>query len=556
MNANLAGLFYVLCGLGAALLLIRPSFELFYRGFAVWAVSAILLFGMSGDPLLVLFGTFIAVLIAAPAQSSARVAFFLAVAPSLPVTLIGNLSLPGITTLFGATHYKLAVMALLLPCLFDRNSAQQKFTLADGMLIAYAALTALVFSTFETGTLALRFFVDQLLVIAVPFLAIRRSIRTSKDLELVMSGFVMASVILACGTLFATLKQWDFYRLYEPLGAGNISEFRGGFLRIFMTANAHSLGYHLAAAILMIEALRLRAPFQFNRMIILYPLFLAGIFFTHSRGAVGGLALGLVIMVMVRIPNNALRKLSFAGLFIGGAAAAFQFIQGDVGAIDEYGTFEYRRDLLTTSIDYILAHPYFGDFTFWGQPEFAHLVQGQGIIDITNLYLLILLYYGVPIGVLLFAAIAIPFVSLVRRPASFSGGRAAMPVRETSQRAPRLEPRTTAPHALGRAFAAAQPANMPRSANEPLFQRAIARAPNNLRSVDFTVSSSPMNGRADNDMSGQEELRYRIAARGVLAGCIAGWLFLVVTTSDVGLTMHLGIVLAAIGAAVSRRDFQ
>ena len=40
-----------------------------------------------------------------------------------------------------------------------------------------------------------------------------------------------------------------------------------------------------------------------------------------------------------------------------------------------------------------------------------------------------------------------------------------------------------------------------------------------------------------------------------LAGMLAGWLFLVATTSDTGLTMHLGIVLAAVAAAAAKRDF-
>jgi hypothetical protein len=125
---------------------------------------------------------------------------------------------------------------------------------------------------------------------------------------------------------------------------------------------------------------------------------------------------------------------------------------------------------LITSLRYIADYPFFGDLQFMKSGKFDALIQGQGIIDVTNLYLLVTLRFGL-IG---FALFFIPFLL-------------------TS------------------------------------YKLVFARY----------------------DDPGGENARLR-HMRNILCALLAGWLVLVITTSDVGLTLHLGLLVVALGHALTQ----
>jgi hypothetical protein len=102
--------------------------------------------------------------------------------------------------------------------------------------------------------------------------------------------------------------------------------------------------------------------------------------------------------------------------------------------------------------------------------KFDSLIQGQGIIDITNLYLLVALRFGL-LGLTLFF---VPFMVTIYK-------------------------------------------------------------------LVFTEYSDPGG-----------ETRKLQHMRTVICSLLAGWLVLVVTTSDVGLTLHLGILLVALGHGLTQ----
>lgn len=115
---------------------------------------------------------------------------------------------------------------------------------------------------------------------------------------------------------------------------------------------------------------------------------------------------------------------------------------------------------------------------------FDHLLQGQGIIDVTNLYLQVALTFGL-VGLALFACVFV------------------LPALSTGLM---------------------------------LFR---------LRRTHLSATSA----RNSSSIS-EQETWFRAAA--VAVACSAGWLFLVATTSDVGLTVHLGIFFAAACHALKR----
>ena len=480
-----------------------------------------------------------------------RVAFFAAIAPCLPPYFGMIIPLPGVTTFFELTCYKVIVILVLLPCLFAHSGEERKFGLPDAMLLLYASLTAAVMASLLNATSGLRFFIDQLLIIVLPFMAIRRSIRTAKDLDLVMQGFVLAAILAASMALSATLKQWDFYRLYEPISVFRIPDIRESLLRIGLTAGTHALGYHLAAGMLMIEALRSRKSFPFRSALVLQPLLLLGIYVTHSRGAMGGLAVGLIIMTVTRNDKKSLRY-SLAGvLAIAGAYGSFILLSWDFTDSDPYGTIAYRQDLFETSIRQIWSHPWFGDFSFYNSEEFSHLRQGQGIIDVTNLFLLLPLYYGLPAALLFFTVAAAPLVKLFGQPVG--NGHQGVPSGVSAPVTPstRVGQWNKVPAFALREFTMGGVSAM----SLQLSGRVQQNLQPPLASPERAASGRavPPLVRATRNPGTDRGGNRKVQA--ALAGSVAGWLFLVTTTSDLGLTMHVGIVLVAIAAAATARDF-
>jgi hypothetical protein len=152
---------------------------------------------------------------------------------------------------------------------------------------------------------------------------------------------------------------------------------------------------------------------------------------------------------------------------LAGVGLGVWLVTADFGFLGATDTFSYRQQLLITVLAYIWDHPLYGDLFHGSNERFAHLIQGQGIVDITNLFLLLPLQYGVVGAGFYFAAFLIPVFGLARL-------------------------------------------------------RLVAR------------------GRGASNAPADDLVRLRAA---VLAGSV-GWLALVATTSNVGLTTHLGVVLA------------
>jgi O-antigen ligase len=474
MSPNIAALSYALISIAApfALMLkLKPPLFL-ARCFAVWAGSAVLLFFLD-DPLLVLCLSGLLLLILAPLAPLERISFFFVAAPCLPTYLHALLPFPGINWLVLLTHYKIAVLVLLVPLLFSSARDDGRRTgasVADISIVLYAAMATLLVTAFAGFTAGPRFLIDQLLLLIVPYFVLSRTIRSSKDLESCFSALLAVSLILAAIALASALKQWDFYRFKAPVSVFTIPDLRSGFLRIEATANTHSLGFHLAIGILVLEFLKRRFAWGFVRLWTMRAMLLAALYFTDSRGAMLALAVAIVVYAAVIPKSRALRR-GMVALLVGTAAVGLLFfISGDVSTVDVHGSFGYRQQLLTISIAHILENPLFGDLNFAADPKFAPLVQGQGIIDITNYYLQIGLQYGL-VGLILFMTVVF-----------------------------------TVMHAL-------------------------------MGAIDRAAAA----GDAMQDL--------RIMSAVLLAG-IAGWLVLVATTSDVGLTVHAGLILLGMGRAV------
>jgi hypothetical protein len=501
MRANLVAIVLAWSGVGLAFVL-APALDRSERVrlAIVWATTAAVLFVVQ-DFLLVLVASFLLYVAASPKSAADRLGFFLIAVPCLPVYVIAPIGFPGVNSLFEATAYKITVAAILVP-LFIAQSAERARTMTisppEICLVLYALLTASIITSVMNFTTGIRFLVDQLLIVILPYVVLRRYVTSQDDLDTCLKAFVAVSLVLAGVAMMATVRQWDFYRFLEPPSVMTIPEWRSGFLRIGATANTHSLGYHLAAALLISEYLKHRLNIRFQHMMLIRALLAGGMIISSSRGAVAGLLVGGAFMLALRSRRPAI------WLGLGAAAtmlAGVWLLTADTTTVDEHGTFVYRQELLKTSLGHIQDHWLLGDYLFRSNQKFAHLLQGQSIIDVTNLYLQIALYYGAPaLALFLAPAAAAIFPS----------------VNTTVIEAARMKSATP----KGRSCVSALSRSVPPVA---------------------TVDSVPR-------VTGPVELAI---ARAALTGTVVGWLVLVATTSDVGLTLHIGLVLCALCSAVA-----
>lgn len=480
MGAAVAAVVYVWLAQGAAFLLTPRSIPLAFRlrAFGFWAVSAPIIFVFQ-NPLATMFILVAVMLVAAPLARD-RVAFFLVAAPAVPVFISAPLPFPGINFLTNLTHLKLAALALLLPVFISRNDSGRPGILSGPGLVVliYVFYTSLMITLPTNITGGMRFFLDQLLLIALPYFAILYALRKTEDIDAFFQAFLIASLILAFVAILSRAKMWDIY----ARDAIYIMEIREGGMRVNATAGTHSLAFHLAAAFMLLEFLKHRLGIGWIMQNIMRVILVAGMLTTGSRGALGGLIVAWCIYTFLTLRSTPLRASLFFALIAGTIAGSIWLAQGDVDAYDEHGTFSYRQELLWTSVDYIAKYPFFGDRHFLTSGVFDHLLQGQGIIDITNLYLQVALTFGL-IGLTLFSGVFV------------------FP-------------------ALATAFSLLS------------FRRQHSQATSSAHSAS------------------ESDTWFRAAC--VVVSIIAGWLFLVVTTSDVGLTLHLGVVFAALCQCLRR----
>lgn len=481
MGATLAGVAYIWFAQAIAFLLMPRSipFSTRARALGFWAIAVVIVLFFQ-NPLVALFAAAAMLFVAAPFSPAQRASFFLIAIPAVPVFIAAPLPFPGINYLTDITHYKLTCMIVLLPVFLAQGGEKRPSILSGpGAFVLIYATYATLLITFSYGiTLGLRFLVDQVLLVIVPYFAILVALRKTEDVDTFFQAFLIAALMLATVALVSTLVRWDIYGSASSL----IREIRDGTLRINATAGTHSLAFHLAAGVMVLEYLRYRFAIGWVWTNLLRVVMIFGMFTADSRGAIGGLVIAYGVYTVIMLRSPALRAVLLSAAAIGSIGVTIWLTQGEVATYDEFGTFVYRQELLRTSIEYIGKYPFFGDRYFMQSGSFDHLIQGQGIIDITNLYLQVALTFGL-VGLFFFLCVFF-----------------------------------FPPLAMGRAL--------------------------------FRVSRPKGISKVFDETSTEEERWFRASA--VTVSICAGWLFLVATTSNVGLTPHIGIVFAAICCALRK----
>lgn len=337
--------------------------------------------------------------------------------PALPMLSNELPGFAGIRLIFEFTYPRILSLAILLPLFFRyknkilplRQAATDQYFL---MFVIFLIMLGWVRS--ESITDSLRSMLYVATDYALPYFVVSRLIDDVKKIQIAFIAIVTSIAILASVNVIEHFKYWFVYQeLYQILninygGFSAYSMVRDGMLRTSSVfASPIVFGYIAVIALGAFSAVRVKKKVYYK---ILLLLLLSALVTPLSRGP----WIGFFVLIMIFIwygpsRNNNLIKffsygtLLFLLLLITPYSTKIINLLPFVGNTDS-GNISYRQDLFSSSLLVIKDNLFFGSNSFRSAPELQHLVQGQGIIDIVNTYLQIVLEYGL-IGLLLFVSI-------------------------------------------------------------------------------------------------------------------------------------------------------
>jgi O-antigen ligase len=323
----------------------------------------------------------------------------------------------GISFLFDADNYLLLAFFLMTPAALrlvrDKETNRIRGLQAmDYLLFAYGILTAFLFLHPETaaGVIMSATFTDCLRRLflfffstVIPYFVISRSMSDRQAMLDLMATFCLTCCVLAAVALFEAAKHWLLYGEMAELFSivSNISVYlqRGISLRAMVsTGHPLVLGYLLAISLGFWLYLQTHVTSKTSRLGVVILIWL-GLLAAYSRGPwLGAVCIYFVFSALK--PGHVSKLLKSAGVAsFFGALIALSPLRDKVvnvlpflgGTIDSENL-TYRHRLFDRAWEIILENPFFGDQN--ALLRMQDLRQGQGIIDVVNSYVEILLDNG------------------------------------------------------------------------------------------------------------------------------------------------------------------
>jgi len=275
----------------------------------------------------------------------------------------------------------------------------------------------LIILQFRQGsmTVGIRESLEYALDVIVPFYLIVTFVDSREALNKLLRYLFAGLAVLSLIGIFESVKGWVMYNTVYDLARYKRSggyEYRSGFLR-GLTLFSHPITFGYAMMYTM--GLYLYHSHQAKKDLLQYALFgicVFGVFFSLSRGPwFGALLCYLTYIVLSR---HAVKKIfQFVSFFIiGGAFLLAAGMLDKVTALlpflaeaetHQSKTVDYRGRLFTQATIVIKRNLLFGSEDFLETPEMQTMIQGQGIVDLVNTYLIYALNYGL-VGLTLFVA--------------------------------------------------------------------------------------------------------------------------------------------------------
>ena len=344
----------------------------------------------------------------ASARETNRIALFFVVLFVVPAT---TLEIPGfglINFLFAVGHVRLLELLILFPLflrLRQRNDISKfgKFK-TDIILSIYLVLVFLLQLRETTVTDTLRQGLYLFIDVFLPYYVISRALQEIHDFKSALYGFVLASMVLALLGMFEFAKHWQLFSSW--FGAvGMPHDYFGYSLREGRLRASASIGHSLAFGYVIVVAVGF---YIYLSRFISNPLYRRLGWALLAGGAVASLSRGpwvgvlVLFVVFLATGTNALRRLAmlgFAGVLslpllavMPGGEKVIDLLPF-IGTVDKFNV-DYRDKLIGQTTIVINRNPWFGAVDFAQAPEMQQMIQGEGIIDVTNSYLLMALQIG------------------------------------------------------------------------------------------------------------------------------------------------------------------
>jgi O-Antigen ligase len=316
--------------------------------------------------------------------------------------------------LFFIDHLRLVSLIILLPAAFSLSKNNDfKFTKCktDIFILAYMFLVVVLYIRDTTFTDTLREALYTFIDIFLPYYVVSRSIKNIKQLNLALFGFVCIAFIVAFIVIFESLRHWLLYSTLSDLldarfGYGGYLG-RGDSLRaIGSLTHPIALGLYMSVALGLYFYLSDLIPKPINKKLG-FVILVFGLLAPISRGPWTGAAVMLVVYILQG--KKVMKRLSVLTVIGTVGFISLFFVpngQKYLNLIPFYGKTEtfnidYREKLIQNSMIVIGKSPFFGSTNYLQTPEMQAMIQGQGIIDIVNQYIAILLETGY-VGLFLF----------------------------------------------------------------------------------------------------------------------------------------------------------
>lgn len=332
-----------------------------------------------------------------------------------------NFDIPAILVnrFFELSNYRLLAFAVLLPAALSRSRFKNfrlwalKYRPYDILIFVYIVLQVVLLYSFESVTSTLRREFLFVLDSALLYFVVSRYSTERVQLKESIAAFVLVCALMAPVAAFETLRHWLMYPgIGDEWGAAVSGRYllRGERLRAQVSAgHSLTLGYLLAVA----SGLWLYLSFLVRSSLVTYlglAVFWLGLIAAFARAPWLTAAFVFVLYHGFRRGGMGTAVVSVA-IGAGAFGLAVVLPGGEklldalpfVGTLDAQ-TVEYRQRLAEYSWELIQESPFFGNPYFMLYLE--DLRQGEGIIDLVNVYAAVAMAYGV-VGLAIFLG---PFV--------------------------------------------------------------------------------------------------------------------------------------------------
>lgn len=323
----------------------------------------------------------------------------------------------GIRNFLALYPFNVLAVVILFPLLLlprENKGAGGVGALADFCFIGFSALTLALSFRDTSLTDGIRQSTAYVLTAFGPYLVFSRVNWTLDRMKLATLAYVIPFVAFAGVAAAEVVLGWHVYRTpVDHWGIGFFSRYleRSGFLRAYGSVlGPITFGMFMAVAFALLPALVSSAKKKFWPQLAFAPL-AVGLIASFSRGPWVGAALAIIAIVLTS--DRPFRNMVRAGL-VGLAAFAVLMVTpvGDeivamlpfVGEVEET-TIDYRERLFEVGWGVAMQNPLFGSENYIDTPEMQTLTQGQGIIDLVNSYLRVVLETGL-VGLALFVGVS------------------------------------------------------------------------------------------------------------------------------------------------------